>query len=124
VNAKLLVSIGAEGGFIAVYGDVSDAAHPRYRVVVADQTLTLLNEEEGGTAIRKDSGWLDTWSDAMKALDRYPWPHLACMSVDPTVAAAVWKALEEYVGHVEQPIRESAMQRWREACAIELPGKS
>ena len=117
MNAKLLVSIGAEGGFIAVYGDVSDAAHPRYRVVVADQTLTLLNEEEGGTAIRKDSGWLDTWSDAMKALDRYPWPHLACMSVDPSVAAAVWNALQEYLGRADRPIRESVIQRWREACA-------
>lgn len=60
MSAKLLVSIGAEGGSIALYGDVSDAAHPRCRVVVMDQTPTFLSEEEGGAAIRKDSGWIDT----------------------------------------------------------------
>lgn len=86
-----------------------------------DQTPTFLDEEEGGAAIRKDSGWLDTWADAMKALDRYPWPHLACLSVHPTVAAAVWKALEEYVGRAERPVRESSMQRWREACGVSRP---
>jgi hypothetical protein len=118
MNAKLLVSIGAEGGFIAIYGDVSDAAHPRYRVVVVDQTLTFLNDEEGGAQIRKDSGWLSSWADVMKALDRYPWPHLACMSVDPSVAPEIWKALQEYVGRADRPIRESAMQRWREACGV------
>jgi hypothetical protein len=37
MKTKLLVSIGAEGGCIAIYGNVSDAAHPRYRVVVVDE---------------------------------------------------------------------------------------
>jgi len=40
------------------------------------------------------------------------------MSVDPTVAAAVWRALKEYVGRADRPIRESALRRWRDACGI------
>jgi len=120
VNAELLVSIGAEGGCIALYGNVSDADQLRYRVVVADQTPTFLSEEEGGgPAIRRDSGWLATWTDAMKALDRYPWPHLACMSVHRTVATAVWRALEDYVRRTGRPVRNSAMNRWRTACAVQ-----
>jgi len=116
MSLKLLVSIGAEGGAITLYGDLSDPGHPRYRVVLADGTLTFLEGEEGGTGIRKDSGWLSTWPEAIQVLDCYPWPHLACLHVDPTVASAIWNALENYIRRTERPIRESALRRWREAC--------
>ncbi len=118
MSLKLLVSIGAEGGAIALYGDVSDSGPRRYRVVLADQTPIFLENEEGGAGIRKDSGWLSTWPEAMRVLDRYAWPHLACLHVDPTAANAIWNALEEYIRRSERPIRESALRRWREACGV------
>jgi acetoin utilization deacetylase AcuC-like enzyme len=113
---RLLVSIGAEGGAIALYGDMADPAHRRFKVVVIDQTPMLLSEDDGGPEIRRDSGWLPTWSEAMLALGKYPWPHLHVLFVDPEVTDGVWEALQEYVGRSTQTIRDSAMSRWRRAC--------
>ncbi len=113
---RLLVSIGAEGGAIALYGDMGDLSHPRFMVAVVDQTPMFLSEEEAGPAIRRDSGWLPTWSEAMSALGKYPWPHLHVLHVDPDVTDAVWEALQDYVGRSTQPVRDSAMSRWRRAC--------
>jgi hypothetical protein len=115
-NAKLLIAIGAEGGSFALYADTSDPARPRYKVMLVDQTPLFLNEDEGGPVIRRDSGWLPTWTAAMESLSRYPWPHLVGSYVDPAVASDVWHALQDYVERTGRPIRVSAWERWREAC--------
>jgi hypothetical protein len=47
-DAKRLISIGAEGGFIEVYGSGGESTHAEFRVMVVDQTLTFLNDDEGG----------------------------------------------------------------------------
>ncbi len=57
-DPKLLVSIGAMGGSIALYGDITDPAHSRYRMMVVDQTLTFLTGDESGLESRCDGGWL------------------------------------------------------------------
>jgi hypothetical protein len=115
-DPKLLISIGAEGGSIALYGDNTDPAHPRYRMMVVDQTPTFLTGDESGLEIRRDSGWLSGWDDAMTALGRYPWANLYVLYVDPTVAAEVWKSLQDYATGSGQPVREGALSRWRDAC--------
>lgn len=117
-EAKLLISIGAAGGSLALYGDTSDPDHSRYKVVMVDQTLTFLNEDEGGPEIRRDSGWLPTWAAAMEALDRYPWPNLAGLYVDPAVAGDVWAAIQDYQKRAGQPIRDGALDRWRGVCGL------
>jgi hypothetical protein len=52
---KLLISIGAEGGSIALYGDITDASKPRFKLMVVDQTPTSLNGDDAGLEIRRDS---------------------------------------------------------------------
>ncbi len=115
-DAKLLISIGAEGGFIEVYGNGGEPTHAEFRVTVVDQTPTFLNDDEGGAPSKRDSGWLPNWSAAMGWLSRYPWPHLAGLHVDPSVADDVWAALQDYIARGGPPIRDSALNRWREVC--------
>lgn len=117
-QVRLLLAIGAEGGSIAIYGDMNDPARPQYKIVLADQTPSFLSDDDGGVTIHKDSGWLPTWAEAMNSLGRYPWPHLAAQYVDPAVANDVWSALQDYVGRSGHPVRENSIQRWRELCKI------
>jgi hypothetical protein len=106
-QADLLLAIDSEGGTIALYGDSTEATRPHYRLVLMDSAA----------ALRRDSGWLPNWSAAMAALGQYPWPHLECRIVDPTVAAAVWDALQSYVDRTGHSPLPSLWGRWRQACA-------
>ena len=115
-GTKRLISIGAEGGFIEVYGYGGEPTHAEFRVTVVDQTPTFLNDDEGGAPSKRDSGWLPNWSAAMAWLSRYPWPHLAGLHVDPSVADDVWAALQDYITRGGPPIRVSALERWRKVC--------
>ncbi len=57
-----LVSIRAEGGFIAISGDVSDAAHPRYRVVVVAGWSQSTVADRPGVFVRADGSLGDDQS--------------------------------------------------------------
>jgi hypothetical protein len=115
-RARLLISIGAEGGSIALYGDIANPSLPRFRLCVVDQTPMFLSDDEAGTAIRSDSGWLSSWADAMAALGRYPWVNLVPLHVDAAISSDVWKALEDYIARTKRSVRETALSRWRIAC--------
>jgi len=116
-EARLLVRIGAEGGYLAVYGGPLSTPGSRFRVAVVDQTPTFLNDDEAGPASRKDSGWLASWEEAMSALGRYPWPHLSVLYVHESVRAEVWKAVQDYAATSPSRISSSSMQRWRTHCS-------
>jgi len=115
-DAKRLISIGAEGGFIEVHGKGGEPPHAEFRVTVVDQTPTFLNDDEGGAPSKRDSGWLPNWSAAIVWLSRYPWPHLAGLHVDPSVADDVWAALQAIIARGGPPVRGRTLQRWREVC--------
>jgi hypothetical protein len=116
-EADLLLAIDSEGGTIALYGDLTDATQPRYRLLLLDPTAVVLNVAPGVAATRRDSGWLRDWSAAMGALGQYPWPHLECRVVHPRVATPVWEALHSYVDRTGHSPLPSLWGRWRRACA-------
>ena len=115
-EADLLLAIDSEGGTIALYGDTTDATRPRYRLMLVDGAPATLNGEDSSLVMRRDSGWLTTWPAAMEALGQYPWPHLECRVVHPTVAAPVWEALQNYVERTGHSPIPSSWGRWRRAC--------
>jgi hypothetical protein len=78
----------------------------------------FLNDDEKGSAARRDSGWLSNWSAAMEFLGRYPWPSLSVIYVDSSVAKLIWQELQEYIGRNGRPAREDKVSRWREACGL------
>jgi hypothetical protein len=116
-QADLLLAIDSEGGTIALYGDTTHAARPRYRLMLLDQAPAVLTVEDNTLPMRRDSGWLTTWAAAMEALGQYPWPHLECRMVHPAVAAPIWEALQNYVDRTGHSPIPSSWGRWRRACA-------
>ena len=115
-QADLLLAIESEGGTIALYGDATDA-RPRYRLMLLDQPPAVLNVAHDTPPMRRDSGWLPDWSAAMAALGQYPWPHLECRVVHPSVATPIWEALHSYVDRTGHSPLPSLWGRWRRACA-------
>jgi hypothetical protein len=99
--------IGADGEFLAVYGDDGEAERRRFLVLI---------EDHDRASIRRDSGWLPTWKAAIESLSRYPWPNLFGIFVDHSIADAVWNAIEDYQTRSGQTIRGSALDRWRSLC--------
>lgn len=122
-KAELLLEALAEGGSIAIYGR-HDGDKTEYRVGIVDQTLTFLNDEDGGNAIRSDSGWLDTWEEAVAAIGRWPWPNLYPKIVHPRVADRVWKAVQDYRDRAGKGVREEALRRWWSECTASEAGSS
>jgi hypothetical protein len=114
-RGELVFSVGAEGGSIAMYGDRTDPAHLLYRVLLADHTPTFLDERDGGPAIRKDSGWLNTWPEAVAALSRWPWAHLVPVFVHDSVKVAVRDAWNAYNHVAGREPRSGASERWKRA---------
>jgi hypothetical protein len=117
-HPRLLIAIAAEGGALALYGQEMEANSHRYKVMTLDQTPKFL-DEEGVAAIKRDSGWLPSWSAAIRSLSRYPWPQLAGMYVEPGMGQKVWLAIQDYQRHSPRPVRDGALKRWRKICGID-----
>lgn len=112
---ELLLAVAAEGGSIEIYGR-QEGVRTEYRVGIVDQTLTFLHDEEGGEAIRSDSGWLNTWDDAVAKVGHWTWPNLYPKFVHPSMRDAVWKAVQGYRDRAGRGVREAALSRWRSIC--------
>jgi hypothetical protein len=122
-RAELLLRVAAEGGSIAIYGR-AEGSRNQYRVGIVDQTLTFLDDEEGGAAIRSDSGWLNTWEEAITRIGRWPWPNLYPKFVHPSIRDALLKAVQDYRDRSGRGVREEALRRWQDTCTESEAGSS
>jgi hypothetical protein len=116
-RAELLLAIDSESGIIALYSDGNDATRARYRLLRVAEIPEILQLDASRSVASRDSGWLTSWTAAMEALGKYPWPHLECRMVHPAIAAAVWDALHTYVERTGSSPIPSLWGRWRRACA-------
>jgi hypothetical protein len=115
---RLLIAIAGTGGALAVYGQPIHSNGYRYKVMILDQTPKFLDEEKAAATVKRDSGWLLSWSAAVRSLSRYPWPQLAGMYVDPNMGQKVWTAIQDYQKHSPQPVRDVVLSRWRKVCGV------
>ena len=113
-RSELLLAVGAEGGSIAIYGR-HEGDRTQYRVGIVDQTLTSLDDDDAGDEIRSESGWLNTWEEAVAKIDRWPWPNLYPRFVHPSIRDAIWKAVQDYSERVGRSVRQAALDGWRSA---------
>jgi hypothetical protein len=85
---EVIVEIGGEGGSITLYGRRTESGWLFSRKVI-DQTPLLLPEEfpEG---IQHKSSVVDSWEEALKLLDQYPWHRLYPLRVHPEFRQKIW----------------------------------
>lgn len=113
-TVKQLLSVAGEGGSIDLMQEEAGAG--RFRVVMLDQTPTFLEEDEGGAASKRDSGWLATWEEAIEYFGTWPWPMLVPKYVDPAVADRVLAAIPPALQRKNLPERHFGKDRWLRVC--------
>lgn len=115
-ETSAIIEIGAEGGSITVVARTGDGGSTEFSVRMRDQTLTLLSEDEAGPEIRRDSAWSERWEDVVASLGRWPWPMLVPQFVHADYRDRILMAVKNFRGRDGKPARESAVERWAEAC--------
>lgn len=110
-DREIILLVGAEGGGVTLYG-VRDGEGWQFSFKMVDQTPVMLDGKE----IVRDSRLVESWDEALKMLDRYPWTKLSPIRVHPAFRKAVWSAVQQrYTG--TNPRRDLA--RWRDRCDVE-----
>lgn len=111
VELEVIVKVLAEGGSVTLWGARTDTGWKFYRAV-NDQTPELIDEP----GIRHDSSWVESWSEAVALLDRYPWHRLHPQEVHPEFRTAVLETVEAlYAGGGSGP--NSRLSNWKERCS-------
>jgi hypothetical protein len=120
VNApEIIVEVSAEGGSITLFGHKDSENQWRFARGVNDQTPTLLTSEDGGgTAIRHESGWVNTWPQAMALLDRYPWAMLAVTKIHPDFRERLWAEAAHRLNDMTTGTAKRRKERWAQACGV------
>jgi hypothetical protein len=110
----VVLKVGAEGGGITLIAQEL-ATGWRYRYTMLDQTDLWL--DEGGSEIRRQSEWVNEWSDALAALDRYPWANLHPLEVHPKFADRVLVAARERLTRGYSSLRSrQRLTNWSALC--------
>lgn len=106
---EIILRVSAEGGSITLRGERNDQGWKFLRHL-RDQTARPLAEPD--TVHQSDS--VDTWEEALKLMDRYPWPKLFPREVHPEFRALV---LQEVLRrHELDPLEEFQLEEWRTVC--------
>lgn len=113
-DVKPVLIVAGEGGGIRMVQE--EGGQRRFRVFMADQTPTFLDDSDGGPALHRDSGWLPTWEAAIAYFSRWPWPMLTPRKVDSQFADRVLTALRQVAKEKNLTTRSDRMQEWRKAC--------
>lgn len=98
-NVVPAFELGAEGGNVTLLARMNADGPWQYRVRVDESTLAdLLPGEFAEEDLVSESGWVDSWHQALSLLDKYDWPRLGLLTVHPAFVARVIDAYESRSG--------------------------
>jgi hypothetical protein len=116
VSTVVILEVGAEGGSVTVVGQPGVDSSNEYSVRLRDQSLTLLLGDEKDGLISCDMKWTRNWAQVITTLDRWPWPMLFPLHVDPAHAERVILAVTSYRDHGGQAVSGRGLTRWSDVC--------
>jgi NAD-dependent deacetylase len=100
---ETIISIGAEGGRITLYGKETRSGQWVFRTSVNDIFSYELEEEPSQSprnvrtlksSFPKQEIEADSWEKALKLIERYPWPMLRPLEVHPAFRKRVWNEIQ------------------------------
>lgn len=98
---QIILRVASEGGCIELMGRLKGETW-QFRVGTQENLLRVLEKDEslpGATA----PCWLNTWEEALKALDAYFWQELQPLVVHPDFHKQVYQALSRPYGIDHEP---------------------
>lgn len=103
---EIVLMVGCEGGGVTLYG-MREGARWRFTRNVVDQTPSMLDEAE----IEHNSPFVESFDEALKLMDRYPWHRLSPIKVHPDFRKTVWGAVQQRLAD-----DDDGRERWRDRC--------
>lgn len=94
IGREILLEVGAEGGSIYIARFKHTDQTWRY-VCVINETVMADFEEFASNELYKESGVVTTFEEALKMMDKYPWPKLYPLLVHPEYAGIVGIIVEK-----------------------------
>jgi NAD-dependent SIR2 family protein deacetylase len=123
---QTIISVGAEGGCIALYGKLTLSGQWVFRTSVNDIFSYELEDEPSQSSgnVRKLKSSLpkpemeaDSWEKALKLIERYPWPRLRPLKVHPEFREQVWNEIQN-LNHQKfrNRIDSYKLSQWANVC--------
>ncbi len=115
---EVIVGIVADGGAITLVGLKDASGRWRFARTVSDRLPLLGLEGAGGEpGLHHTSDWVDSWPDAVKLLDKYPWALYAVDEVHPEFRERIWIEVSQRLHDTTAPRVARKRDRWANACA-------
>jgi len=113
-GGAVILKVGAAGGSVTLLGRPIETGEWQFAHLTVDQTEDLLGGT--GTKQRPDSPgleWVDSWSEALALMDRYPWARLHPLAVHPEFVEPLRTAVAERLARIsDRRERELAREKW------------
>ena len=115
---KLILKVGAAGGSLSVWSVNTKDGTPSFVVKTDESTLKEFMDEEdtNGLSFKSKTGSLHSFTDALIALERYPWHLFSPLFVHQDFIDSVLTAVMNLGG-------EKEVKRWRCELAREIRNK-
>ena len=109
-QCEIILEVGAEGGRVTLFGLRTEKGWIFSREVI-DQTPEFIDE----SGIMHTSKAVDSWSNALKLLDQYPWHSFYPLTIHPEFRERVFNAVVERckAENGENPIN---LSNWEQLC--------
>jgi hypothetical protein len=125
-SKQIILRIGAAGGSITLYGLKNRAGRWLFTLGTNETTMLSFDETLSPDKVTSTSKTVDTWEDALKLLDRYPWTSLYPLEVHPEFRQLVWEAVLERgktldKSQVDHWLRY--LEKWCELCFTSAKSK-
>jgi hypothetical protein len=134
VERNVVLQVASEGGDITLFR-VQNGGETHFQVQ-SDKSAAYqvpTEEDQDGVSPRSCSPLTDSWDQALKQLDRYPWASLNPLQVHPAFAANVLSAVKERIQPDSTPRSRQILLNWievtdaagayRPGLLVELPNK-
>ena len=110
-----LLEVGGEGGDIGLFGFQTPEGEWRFfRETNEHALMDLLSPEEAeGLELSSKSETVSSWEEAVRIMDRYPWPTLYPLYVHPAFVDLV---MSELTARQQRPRGRIDLRRWTEVC--------
>ena len=116
-DSETILEIGACGGHLQICGKrLADGSWAFLATRNESTVLGMLPEEDReGLSATDQSGWVDSFEEALEHLDRYPWHKLYPLRVHPEFKDRIYEIVtKRYAGDI--PGRRMNRDEWQYLC--------
>lgn len=111
---EVILEVGCEGGSLTLFGERNSTGDWRFLSEKDEATVCqmLLDEDREGLIDHENSGYFNSFEEALKLFNRYPWVELYPLKVHPDFLDQVLLEVEKCGGKSESLRWQKELNRW------------